>query len=96
MFTGMADVDDREPGRARDGTSCEPARRTPARKVLKWEGGISHWYVMDGPRGESYVIDKTAGDTYVAAYFYEKLGTHLSILAAGDACEAHFAKGGRR
>lgn len=95
LFTGMADVDDREPGRARDGTRSETPRRLPSRKTLKWDGGVSRWHVIDGPRGDSYVVEKV-GDKYVASYFFEKLGTHDDILAAGDACEAHFAKGRSR
>lgn len=88
MFTGKTDCED--PDRARDGFLPGQARREgPGFKLLKWEGGVSRWYVLDGPRGESYVVEKK-GDAYHAMFFATDLGRHPTILAAGDACQAHF------
>jgi len=88
MFTGKTDCED--PERARDGfLPGQPRQDGPGFKTLRWEGGVSRWYVMDGPRGESYVIEKK-GDRYIASCFATQLGDHATILAAGDACQAHY------
>lgn len=87
MFTGMTDLDD--PLRARDGQlPSEPPPKPP--KPLKWEGGVTRWWVKDGPRGESYVIQKTRNDRYDAHHFSQRIGQFESIQEAGAACEAHY------
>lgn len=88
MFTGKMDIED--PDRARDGFLPGDTRRgEQGFRLLSWDGGVSKWYVMDGPRGESYVIVKDAKG-YHATFYYQKLGTFQDILAAGDACQRHY------
>ncbi len=87
LFTGKTDLED--PVRGRDGfVPGEPRRKPATIKPLKWDGGVTRWYVMDGPRGESYVVEKSGG-AYIAHFFTRRLGTFASIIEAGDACDAH-------
>jgi hypothetical protein len=90
LFTGMTDLDD--PLRARDGQL--PAEMPPpGPKLLKWEGGVTRWWVKDGPRGESYVIEKNREGRYTASWFSTRFGMFDTITQAGDAClEHHLAR----
>lgn len=93
LFTGMTDLDD--PLRARDGQLPSDPPPPPA-KVLKWDGGVRRWYVKDGPRGESYVIEKNREGRYTASWFATRFGMFDSITEAGDVCQAHFDAQQRR
>lgn len=88
MFTGKMDCED--PDRARDGLlPGRPRTEGPGYKLLKWEGRVARWWVKDGPRGESYVVERDDRG-YHASFFTKKLGTFATILEAGDACQAHY------
>ena len=87
LFTGKTDHED--PERARDGEAPgRPKHERPRHKQLKWDGGVSCWYVDDSPHGRSYEIRKDARG-YHAAHYAEPLGLFVTILEAGDACQAH-------
>lgn len=92
LFTGMADVDDDEPGRARDGSPKGMPKPGAKGKALKWTGGTKTWTAKTGNKdryivrnsAEGYVVTDLSGDAP------RKLGVYMTIHEAGEACDKHF------